>query len=79
MAKLTANVLLSHPDSGRVEFLAEGSTLPEWAVGLVGDHVLDEPAESPASADEVDPYKGKTKADLKAEIDARNAARDDDH
>ena len=40
MAKLTANVVLTHPDSGAVEFLAEGSTVPEWAANLIGSHVV---------------------------------------
>lgn len=39
MAELTANVVLTNPNSGAVEFLAEGSTVPEWAANLIGSHV----------------------------------------
>ncbi|SDD41184.1 hypothetical protein [Auraticoccus monumenti] len=42
MPKLTAGVVLRHPSTGQVEFLSEGSNLPEWAYDLVGEHVLDE-------------------------------------
>ena len=41
MAKLTANVLVRHPDTGMVECLLEGSELPDWAADQVGDHVLE--------------------------------------
>lgn len=47
MAKLTANVVLAHPDTNEPVVLVEGSDLPEWAVGLVGDHVLTEAAPEP--------------------------------
>ena len=46
MAKLTANVAVRHPDTGAVEVLLEGSDLPSWAAGLVGDHALDGRADS---------------------------------
>lgn len=39
MAKLTANVLLSR--EGESVVLLAGEELPEWAVDLVGEHVLD--------------------------------------
>lgn len=48
-AKLTAGVLVRHPDSGTVEFLPEGSELPDWADGLVGDHALDRTGDEPKS------------------------------
>ncbi|GIF08663.1 hypothetical protein [Actinoplanes siamensis] len=44
MAKLTANTLVVHPDTGSPVLLAEGGPLPDWAAGLVGDHLLDEPS-----------------------------------
>lgn len=70
MARLTANVILANPaNSGSVEFLAEGSTLPEWAEGLVGDHVLDRDEPVGHDAMKVD--------DLKAAIDERNEGRDE--
>lgn len=43
MPKLTANVLLAHPDTNEPVVLVEGTELPDWAYGFVGDHVLDEP------------------------------------
>lgn len=39
MPKFTANVHVHGPD-GPV-FFAEGDELPDWAIGLVGVHVLD--------------------------------------
>ena len=38
--RLTEGVLVRHPNSGVVEFLPEGSSLPGWASGLVGEHAL---------------------------------------
>lgn len=66
MVRLTANVILAHPETGVPEILVMGSDLPDWAVGLVGEHVLEQ-----------DGYSG-TAAELKAEIEARNAARSED-
>lgn len=43
MARLTAGVVLRNPETGQPEFLAEGSDLPRWAAGLVGDHALEQP------------------------------------
>lgn len=37
---LTANVLLTHPETGERHLLKDGSTLPDWADGIVGEHVL---------------------------------------
>lgn len=45
MAKLTANVVVAHPDTNEPVVLVEGSDLPDWAVELVGDHALDTPSE----------------------------------
>lgn len=49
MAKLTANTVVRHPESGEPVALLEGTDLPEWAEKLVGPHVLDVP-EKPAPA-----------------------------
>lgn len=38
--QLTANVVVRHPESGVPRLLSSGSDLPDWADGLVGDHVL---------------------------------------
>jgi hypothetical protein len=39
--KLTANVLVLHPDTDEPEVLLAGSEVPEWASDQVGDHVLE--------------------------------------
>lgn len=49
MAKLTEGVVIRHPESSQPVFLPAGSDLPDWAVGLVGGHVLDGSAKKPAS------------------------------
>lgn len=38
--KLTGGVVVRHPVSHDPVFLPEGTDLPDWADGLVGDHVL---------------------------------------
>lgn len=38
--KLTGGVVVRHPVSHDPVFLPEGTDLPGWAAGLVGDHVL---------------------------------------
>lgn len=43
MPKLTANVVLAHPETGEPTVLPAGSDLPDWAGGMVGEHVLSEP------------------------------------
>lgn len=53
MARLTAGVLLRNPGTGQVEFLPAESTLPDWAEGLVGDHVL--AGDDMPDLDETDP------------------------
>lgn len=57
MPKFTANVHV-HGENGPV-FFEEGDELPDWAVGLVGAHVLEsEPeADSDEEADKGDPKK----------------------
>lgn len=43
MPKFTANVHVHGPNG--TEFFKEGDSLPDWAIGLVGAHVLDEDQE----------------------------------
>ena len=50
MPKLTANTLVMH--DGEHVLLVEGGELPDWAVGLVGDHLLDTPAKAPAEPEQ---------------------------
>lgn len=50
MAKLNANTAVMRPDTLEVVTLAEGDDVPEWAVELVGEHLVDmaEPKRTPA-------------------------------
>ncbi len=48
MPKLTANCVVSR-EPGQVVVLMEGDDLPEWAEGMVGDHLL---ADDPVAADD---------------------------
>lgn len=68
MRKLTGGTVVTHPGSGVPTFLAKDGDLPEWAEGLVGDHLL---TAAPTG------YGAMKKADLLAEVERRNAARDD--
>lgn len=77
MPKLTAGVVVRHPDSGDVEFLPEGSALPEWADGLVGSHVLAVEAGSDSGNGADVDYRNLTNAELSQLIEDRNAGRDE--
>ncbi|MFF0823053.1 hypothetical protein ACFYUR_22050 [Micromonospora haikouensis] len=46
MARLTDNTIVTHPETGQPVLLAADGPLPDWAAGLVGDHLLDGPASS---------------------------------
>lgn len=62
MARLVANVLVSHPGTGEPVALLAGTEVPEWAAGMLGAHVLDEaPDEEPDEGDE-DPGEGEKPA-----------------
>ena len=39
MAKLTANTVLEH--DGKIVTLAAGDDVPEWAEGMLGEHLFD--------------------------------------
>lgn len=43
MPKLTGTTIVVNPATYLSEVLLAGSDLPEWAAGLVGNHLLDEP------------------------------------
>lgn len=49
--QLTAAVLVRNPETNKAEVLAEGSELPDWADGLVGDHALSGDGESVVAPD----------------------------
>jgi hypothetical protein len=70
MAKLTDNTVVAHPDTGAPTVLLKGDDVPDWAKGLVGNHLVD--------VVDVDDYDSLTVPDLRAEIDKRNADREDD-
>ena len=42
MAKLNANTTVMRPDTLAVVTLAEGDEVPDWAVGLIGDHLIED-------------------------------------
>ena len=70
MARLTANTALTNPDTLVVTPLTAGDEVPEWAEGMVGDHLLDAAPEAAAqSADGEDatstPDESWTVADLR--------------
>lgn len=42
MAKLNGNTTVMRPDTLEVVALAEGDDVPDWAVGLIGDHLVED-------------------------------------
>lgn len=50
--KLIANTIVTHPQTGTPVLLAGGGDLPDWAEGLVGDHLLDKPSKSTGASTE---------------------------
>jgi hypothetical protein len=66
MAKLIANTVVVD-ESGASVSLLKGATVPAWATKQVGDHLLNE--------SEATPYSEQKMADLKKEVDRRNATR----
>ena len=50
MARLNANTVLSRPDTLEVITLAAGEDVPDWADGLVGEHLIDDEPEKPKRA-----------------------------
>ena len=49
MAKLNANTTVMRPDTLEVVALAEGDEVPDWAVGLIGDHLVEKPKRAASS------------------------------
>ena len=74
MAVLSDHTGVRHPDTLLPVALAAGTEVPEWAEGMVGDHLL---VADDEAASEPEGYESLQKADLKAEIERRNADRDD--
>lgn len=53
MARLTENTLVTRPDTLDLVSLFAGDELPEWAVGMVGDHILrDDPDDDGGDPDD---------------------------
>lgn len=50
MAKLNANTTVMRPDTLEVVALAEGDDVPDWADGLIGDHLVVEDEEPKRAA-----------------------------
>lgn len=48
MSTLIATTVGRHPDSGQPVALRSGDAVPDWAEGMIGDHLLaaDDPAPS---------------------------------
>jgi hypothetical protein len=59
MATLTENTVIRHPKTGEPTLLAATGELPDWAIGLVGDHLLDHGGKVPAKGDEVAQLKAR--------------------
>ena len=77
---LRYTVVVRQPGTLMAVALLEGDPVPEWATDLVHADDLDNGSEAPASetGDKPRSYADLSKSDLKAEVEARNEARDED-
>lgn len=41
MATLSGNTIVTHPETGAPTVLLEGEEIPDWADGLIGDHLIE--------------------------------------
>lgn len=77
MATVKENTLVRNPESGRVCVINAGDDIPDWAVQLVPEHLVDGDLPEADQADgDAGEYLGQTAADLKAEAARRNIARE---
>lgn len=66
MARLTSATVLTRPGDLAPTFLAAGSEVPDWAEGMVGDHLVEQPSPTPAPVevatitDTPEPVKART-------------------
>lgn len=75
MPKLIDNTVVVHPKTGSPVLLAATGELPDWAVGLVGDHLLDGTPAKPARSAREDDEVARLKARI-AELEQAQAAAD---
>lgn len=60
MATLTGNAVIRDPATGSPAVLLAGEEIPDWATGLVGDHLIEGSAEAESEdADVLPPTSGK--------------------
>lgn len=74
-ARLSEGTVIRDPDTGSPVHLAAGMAVPEWASGLVGEHLLE--ADDESGDGDQGGYGSMTVSELKAEIAARNEGRDE--
>jgi hypothetical protein len=75
MAKLTDNTIVVHPETGEPVLLAATGEVPDWAVDLVGDHLLDGPVKRSAKSAQPSPGEAAEVAALRARIAELEAAQ----
>ena len=60
MAKLNANTTVMRPDTLEVVALAEGDDVPDWADGLIGDHLIEDEKPKRAASSRAKATESKT-------------------
>lgn len=60
MAKLNANTTVMRPDTLEVVTLAEGDEVPDWADGLIGDHLIEDEKPKRAASSRAKATESKT-------------------
>ena len=60
MAKLNANTTVMRPDTLAVVALAEGDEVPDWADGLIGDHLIEDEKPKRAASSRAKATESKT-------------------
>lgn len=75
MAKLIDNTVVVHPKTGEPVLLAATGELPDWAVDLVGDHLLDGPRPKAPSASAGDSAEVARLRARVAELEQQSAER----
>lgn len=74
MAKVTANVLLTNPETHQTVSLLAGDDVPAWATGMVGEHLIGSASDESkdASLPEGEPSEDWKGDQLKAYAEAHN-------